>query len=147
MQQRVPRPAGPVVEPDRQQSPSVHVLVAAVVTAGPQVVVQVADRLTDTSVVGAQHRPAGRRVAQAVQDRHALGGAQDHSKAGTALRPWARPRSSPVSGWRPSNMRWKPAGDASPCSPKLAAPAPYQRPGLSPSPDRYCSWSVASSRV
>jgi hypothetical protein len=85
MQQRVPRPAGPVVEPDRQQSPSVHVLVAAVATASPQVVVQVADRLTDTSVVGAQHRPAGRRVAQAVEDRHALGGAQDHVEGGDGV--------------------------------------------------------------
>jgi hypothetical protein len=52
-----------------------------------------------------------------------------------------------VSGWRPSNIRWNPAGDDSPASPRLVAPAPYQRPGLSPWPDRYCSWSVASSRV
>ena len=43
-----------------------------------------------------------------------------------------RPRSSPVPGWRPSNIRWKPADDASPCSPSTSAPAPYQRPGDSP---------------
>jgi hypothetical protein len=54
---------------------------------------------------------------------------------------------SPVTGWRPSNMAWNPATDASPSSPRLLAPAPYHRPGDSPWPDRYCSWSVASSRV
>jgi hypothetical protein len=57
-----------------------------------------------------------------------------------------RPSSSPVVGSRPSNMAWNPATDASPCSPRLRAPAPYHRPGLSPWPDRYCWWSVASSR-
>jgi hypothetical protein len=32
-------------------------------------------------------------------------------------------------------------------SPRLVAPAPYHRLGDSPWPDKYCSWSVASSRV
>jgi hypothetical protein len=40
-----------------------------------------------------------------------------------------RPSSSPVVGSRPSNMAWNPATDASPCSPRLRAPAPYHRPG------------------
>jgi dihydrofolate reductase len=31
--------------------------------------------------------------------------------------------------------------------PVFLAPAPCQRPGDSPWPDKYCSWSVASSRV
>ena len=57
-----------MVEADRQQPLSGHVLVAAVATTSPQVSVQVDDRLPDTSVVGGQHRPAGRRLAQAVED-------------------------------------------------------------------------------
>jgi hypothetical protein len=44
-------------------------------------------------------------------------------------------------------MAWNPTTDASPSSAKLAAPAPYHRPGLSPWPDRYAWWSAASSRV
>jgi hypothetical protein len=50
----------------------------AVAAAGPQVLVQVADRLGQPGVVGGQHRPAGGWVAQAVEDRDALGRPQDH---------------------------------------------------------------------
>src|SRR5215213_4004062 len=109
--------------------------------------IQIDDRLSQPDMVRLKHRPAGGRITQAVEDRDALVGRRTTSKAGTALRPWGRPSSSPVVGCRPSNMAWNPAGDASPCRPRLLAPAPYHRPGDSPWPDRYCSWSVASSRV
>jgi hypothetical protein len=51
---------------------------SAVAAAGPQVSVQVADRLGQPGVMGGQHRPSGGRVAQPVEDRHALGRPQDH---------------------------------------------------------------------
>jgi hypothetical protein len=78
MQQRVTLPGRPVVEPDRQHSLSGHVLDTAMATTGPQVLVQVGDGLTDANVVGVQYGSAGHRVAQAVQDRHALGRPQNH---------------------------------------------------------------------
>ena len=62
-----------MVEPDRQQPLSVHVLDTAVTSAGPQVSVQVGNRLADTSMVGRQHCSSGDRVAQPVEDRDALG--------------------------------------------------------------------------
>jgi len=49
-------------------------------TAGPKVLVQIADRLGQPSMMGGQHRPAGCWVAQAVEDRHALGRPQDQVK-------------------------------------------------------------------
>jgi hypothetical protein len=63
-----------MVEADRQQPLSGHVLDAGVAAAGADVVVQVGDRLADTGVVGGQDRPAGGRIAEAVEDRDALGG-------------------------------------------------------------------------
>ena len=57
-----------MVEPDRQQSLSVHMLDTTVAAAGAQVSAQVGDRLGDTSVMRGQHRPAGPRVAQAIED-------------------------------------------------------------------------------
>jgi hypothetical protein len=59
-----------------------HVLDTAVTPAGPQVSVQVADRLGQPSMMRGQHRPAGRRIAEAVEDRHALGRPQDHIEGG-----------------------------------------------------------------
>ena len=147
VQQRITLPGCPMVEPDRQQPPTLDMLDTTVAAAGPKMSVQVGDRLGDTSVMSGQHRPARRRIAQAKEDGHALVGRSTTSNAGTALLPWGRPSSSPLSGWRPSNMAWNPAGDASPCRPSEVAPAPYHRPGDSPWPDRYASWSVASSRM
>jgi hypothetical protein len=69
-----------VVEPDRQHALSGHVLDTAVAAAGSQVLVQVGHRLSQPGMVGGQHRPAGGRVAQAVEDRDALGRPQDHVK-------------------------------------------------------------------
>jgi hypothetical protein len=42
------------------------------------VLVQVGDRLADTSMVGGQHRPPGGRITQPVEDRDALGWPQHH---------------------------------------------------------------------
>jgi hypothetical protein len=82
VQQRVALPRRPMVEPHRQHTLSGHVLDAAVATPSPKVSVQVGHRLPDTGVVGVQHRPAGHRITQAVEHRHALGGAQDHVEGG-----------------------------------------------------------------
>jgi hypothetical protein len=71
-----------VVEPDRQQPLSGHVLDAAVAAARPDVLVQVGDRLGDAGVVGGQHRPPDGGVAEAVEERDALGRAQDHVEGG-----------------------------------------------------------------
>jgi hypothetical protein len=78
VQQRVAFAAGAVVEPDRQQPLSGHMLMSAVAAAGPQVLVQVGGGLGHAGVVGSQHRPAGGRIAEAVEDRDALGRSQDH---------------------------------------------------------------------
>jgi hypothetical protein len=67
-----------MVEPHRQQPLPGHMLVPGVAAARPYMGVQVGNRLTDASVVSVQHRPSGRRIAQAVQNRHALGRAQHH---------------------------------------------------------------------
>jgi hypothetical protein len=81
MQQRVAFAAGAVVEPDRQQPLSGHVMDTPVAAARPDVDVQVGRCLADAGVVGGQHRPAGRWVTEAVEDGHALGRSQDHVKA------------------------------------------------------------------
>ena len=93
----------------------------------------------DTSVMGGQHRPAGRRVAQAIEDRHALGRAQHHVERGHRVA--AVGAAQQLAGVGMAALEHPPgtrAGDASPCSPELVAPAPYHRPGDSPWPDRYC---------
>jgi hypothetical protein len=46
------------------------------------VLVQVANRLSQPGMMRLEHRPAGRRIPQAVQDRDALGRPQDHIKGG-----------------------------------------------------------------
>jgi hypothetical protein len=56
-----------------------------VAAAGPEVLVQVGGGLGHAGVMGGQHRPAGGRVAQAVQDRNALGRAQDHVEGGDGV--------------------------------------------------------------
>ena len=62
VQQWITVPGGPVVEPDRQHSPSGHVLDTTVAAAGPQVSVQVADRLGQAGVMGLEDRSAGGRI-------------------------------------------------------------------------------------
>ena len=114
VQQRVALSGRPVVEPDRQQPLSGHVLDTAMAAAGPQVLVQVADRLGQPGVMGGQHRPAGGRVAEAVEDRDALGRPQHHVEGrarrcgrggGRAARQWwgRGPRTWP--GTRPPMLR------------------------------------------
>jgi hypothetical protein len=70
-----------VVEADRQQPLSGHVLDTTVSTASAQMLVQVGDRLGQPSMMGRQYGSSGGRVAQAVEDRDALGGPQHHIKA------------------------------------------------------------------
>jgi hypothetical protein len=81
VQQRVTFSGRPVVEPDRQHPLSGHVLDTAMATAGPQVLVQVGDRLGQPGVMGRQYGPSGGRVTQPIEDRDALGRPQDHIKA------------------------------------------------------------------
>jgi hypothetical protein len=82
VQQRVAFSGRPVVEPNRQQPPSGHMLDTSVAAAGAQVLVQVAGRFGQSRVMGGQHRPAGGRIPEAVQDRHALGRPQNHIERG-----------------------------------------------------------------
>jgi hypothetical protein len=49
---------------------------------GPQVLIQVADRLRQAGVVGGQHGPSSPWVTEAAKDRDALGRAQHHVKGG-----------------------------------------------------------------
>jgi hypothetical protein len=67
-----------VVKPNRQQTLSGHMLDTTVTAAGPHVLVQVADHLGHPEMMGGQHRPAGGRIAQAVEDRDALDRTQHH---------------------------------------------------------------------
>jgi hypothetical protein len=53
-----------------------------VAAAGAQVLVQVGDRLGQPGMMGGQHRPARRRVTEAVEDRDALGRPQDYIEGG-----------------------------------------------------------------
>jgi len=53
--------------------------------AGPQVIVQIADRLGQPRVMGGQHRPAGGSIPQAIQNRHAFRRPQDHIKGGPGV--------------------------------------------------------------
>jgi hypothetical protein len=60
VQQRVTLSGRPVVEPDRQQSLSVHMLDTTVAAAGARVLVQVGDRLGQPSMMRPKDRPPGR---------------------------------------------------------------------------------------
>src|SRR4029453_14428682 len=90
-----------MVEPDRHQPPSGHMLDTAMATAGPQVSVQVGDRLADTSVVGGQHRLAGGRVTKAVEDGDALGRSQDYVEGRDGVAAMGAPQQLPR-GWVPA---------------------------------------------
>jgi hypothetical protein len=74
-----------VVEPHRQQPPTLDMLDTTVAAAAPKVSVQVGDRLGDTSVMRGQHRPARRRIAQAIEDGHALGRTQHNIERGHSV--------------------------------------------------------------
>jgi hypothetical protein len=80
--QRIAFSGRPVVEPNREQPVSGHVLDTAVATASAQVLVHVTDGLGQPGVVGREHRPAGGRIPEAVEDRDALGRPQDHVEGG-----------------------------------------------------------------
>ena len=57
VQQRIALAASAVVEADRQQTLSGHMLDTTMAAAGPQMLVHVGDRLADTSVMGGQYHP------------------------------------------------------------------------------------------
>jgi hypothetical protein len=147
MQQRIALPGRPMVEPDRQQPLAGHVLDTAMAAAGAQVLVQVADRLADTGVMRRQDRPASGRVTQAVEDRDALGRPQDHIKAWHGVAAMRAAEQLPGRGVSALEHGLEPGHGCFALQPQTAGAEPYQRPGDSPWPDRYCSWSVASSRV
>jgi hypothetical protein len=69
-----------MVEADRQQPLSGHMLDTAVAAAGPELLVQVGDRLGQPSMMGGQDRPASGRIPQAVENRDALGRPQGYIK-------------------------------------------------------------------
>src|SRR4029450_1072557 len=62
------------------QPPALDVLMSAVAAPRSQVLIEVGNRLTDAGVVGGPDRPAGSRTTEPVEDRDALGRAQDHVK-------------------------------------------------------------------
>jgi hypothetical protein len=62
VQQRIAFSGRPVVEPNGQQPLSGHMLDTAVAAAGPQVSVQVADRLGQAGVMGLEDRSSGGRI-------------------------------------------------------------------------------------
>jgi hypothetical protein len=98
------------------------VLHAGVAAAGADVVVQVGDRLPDAGMVGGQDGPADLRVAQAVEDRHALGGAQDHVEPGHRALAVRSAEELARVGVAALEHPPEPATDASPCSPRAVAP-------------------------
>ena len=71
-----------MVESNRQQPLTGHMLDTAVATAGPQVLVQVGNGIGQPGVVGGQHGSAGGRFPEPVQDRDALGRPQHHVESG-----------------------------------------------------------------
>ncbi len=78
VQQRIACPRGPMVEPDRQQAVAGHMVAASMAAAGADVLLEVAERFGGRLVVGVQHMGGDLGVAQAVQQRHALGRPQHH---------------------------------------------------------------------
>ena len=82
-----------MVEPDRQQPLSGHMLDTAMSTPCAQVSVQVADRLSHATVMGGQHGSTGGRIPRPYRIETLLVGRSTTSKAGTALRPCGRPSS------------------------------------------------------
>jgi hypothetical protein len=82
VQQRVAFSGRPVVEPHGHQTLAVHVLDTAMATTSPHMLVQVSDRLGQPGMVRPQHRPAGGRITEPIENRHALGRTQDHVEGG-----------------------------------------------------------------
>jgi hypothetical protein len=82
VQQRIAFSGRPVVEPNGQHPLSGHMLDTAMAAAGPQVSVQIGDRLAQPGMMGLEHRPAGGRIPKAVEDRDALGRPQHQVEGG-----------------------------------------------------------------
>jgi len=147
VQQRITLSGCPMVEADCEQPLSGHVLVSTVAAACPNVGVQVPHRLAAASVVGGQHGPAGGRVAEAVEDRDALGRAQHDVKGRHGVAAVGSAEELAGVGVAALEHALEACRRCFTLHPSEVAAAPYHRPGDSAWPDRYCSWSVASSRV
>ncbi len=136
-----------MVEADRQQPVALYVLVAAVAAARADMLLQVAKRLLGRLVVCVQHLGGDLGIAQAVQQRHALGGPQHQVKrwhAALAVRPAEELAGVGVAAVEHPHERLG-AGNAALA--QAWAPRPSQRPGDSPWPDRYSSRLLATSRT
>ena len=130
-----------------QQPLAGHVLDTAMATARPQVLVQVGNCLGQSRVVGGQHRSAGGRVTEAVEDRDALGRPQDHIKGGHGVAAMRAAQELPGGGVAAFEHGLEPGRRCFALQPERAgAGAVPPAWGLAVA-DRYCSWSVASSRV
>jgi hypothetical protein len=147
VQQRIALARCPVVEADRQQPLSGHVLDTAVATAGPKVSVQVADRLDQPGMMGRQYGPAGGWVTEAVEDRDALGRPQHHIKARHGVAAMGPAQQLPGGGIPALEHGLEPGHGCFACQPQAVGAGAIPAAWLSPWPDRYCWWSVASSRV
>ena len=108
-------------------------------TPGPQVCVQIGDRLGQPSMMGGQHRPASGWVAEAVEDGDALGGAQDHVEGGDGVAAMRTAEQLAGCGIAALEHGLESGHRCFARSSKPLAPAPYHRPGDSPWPDRYSS--------
>ena len=119
----------------------------AMATADAQVSIQVSDHLGQPGVMGGQHGSAGGRVTETVEDRDALGRTQDQVERWDGVA--AVGAAEQIPGRRVPALKHglEPGHRSFALQPSALAPAPYHRPGLSPWPDRYARWSVASSRV
>ena len=87
-----------MVEPDRQHALPLDVLDPGVAAAGAQLLVQVGDRLASPAWCASRTARPVEGSPSAYRSDTLLVGRSTTSKAGTALRPWGRPSSWPVSG-------------------------------------------------
>jgi hypothetical protein len=75
VQQRIPGPADPVDEPDRQQPRPTNMLRPTPTLAGPDLPIQVRHRRLDSDLVRFTGGPPGPVVAEGVEDRDVFDGA------------------------------------------------------------------------
>jgi hypothetical protein len=147
VQQRVALAGCPVVEPDGQQPLAGHMLDTTVAAASTQVLIQVGDRLGQPSVMGGQHRPAGGWVTEAVEDRDALGRPQDHVEGGYGVAAIGTAKQLAAGRVAALEHGLGPGRRCFALQPQAAGTGAVPPAWGLPVPDRYCWWSVASSRV
>jgi hypothetical protein len=94
--------------------------------------VQVGDRLGQSSMMRLEDRPSGRRVAQAVEDRHALGRPQDHVEGRHRVAAMRAAEQLAGRGVAALEYGLEPGRRCFALQPEGAGAAPYHRPGDSP---------------